>query len=247
MPGTDRDRALALGVMMGLRRERDWYFTMSVPHAIVWSILTFGVGPVLALSKRFERYIALEWNLLNGFVDALAVQVAAEDVAPLRAMVEASPRIPYKARWPLHLLAGVAMLSACGVITVLAYGVLRDAQPDAPHRVQLLFGPLVGLGLAWGVSVLLLSFRAWRRVHSHAGAIQQFVHSFNQLARLYDLREIDAGARMSTVAGPVGFASVVERYVADTDYTWRCELAQRLAELRWTPIEQGADGAVRVE
>lgn len=195
MPGTDRDRALALGVMMCLQRERHWHFTMSMPRAWFWSTITLGIYPIWTLSKRFARYREHERMVLEHFCDALQSHIARSDAERI-----------------------------------------RDAIPPPP--------------------VAALDLHA---VSSYERSMLRFIDAVNQVLPLYELPAIDAGVLQSSEPAPlaaallppwnwwsVRFAHAERTYVESRSLYIRTELAQRLAELRWTPLEPGEDGALRV-
>jgi hypothetical protein len=197
MPGTDRDRALALGVMMCLQRERQWHFTLSMGQAWFWSTITLGIRPLHLLSRRFARYRRHERMTLEHFCDALQLHIGRADVERI-----------------------------------------RDALPSAESSTR-------------GVCA----------VREHEAAMRRLVASVNAVLPLYDLPVIDAGlleaegesapSLLAALFPPWNWwamrcAHEVRRYVETRSLLVRTELAQRLAELRWTPIEADDDGVTRV-
>jgi hypothetical protein len=194
MPGTDRDRAVALGVMMCLQRERQWHFTLRSGRLWIESTLTLGIRPLAKLQRLFRRYVAHEVMVLHHFCDALSMHIARADVERIRKSV------------PSEVAPG--------------------------------------------------------NLDAHETSMRRFLDVVNDILVLYDLPAISADAldapldvpvtlKLAAVLPPwnrvaVRRAHAWRRYVEVRSLLLRTELAQRLAELRWTLLEADEDGTTRV-
>jgi hypothetical protein len=239
LPGYDRDRALSLGAIMCLRRDRKRFFRMFPAERVISTLVTLGVAPNLMRLRRWATWCRLEWHTLDRYCEALENQVARSDVVPLRQAIPQA--VPKTNGWTLRVFAAaiVALMIPVGVFWNVTAAVVA-----------------VSLILC-AVASLIVHLRAElaARLTLHLKELEQFVIQANVLMASYDLPpiEFDAGYVQSgrrglgSVESDRSFAAgALSRFIAEENYHLRLQLAQRLAELSWSPVPTDADGTIRI-
>jgi hypothetical protein len=240
MPGTDRDRALSLGVIMCLQRKRDWFFTIPVSELLIAGLPTLGIRTELAKLRRWSVWCRLEWQTLDRYCEALENQIARSDVAPLRDAI----RPPPFQRGRATLITYATLFGSLTLVLWLGWG---SALPASLWVLWALFIPMF--------IALAIRERRVGNMKRHIRALEDFVGRANHMLVQYDLPPLafDAGYvqfgkrnRQPSFDRHTSFLGALRRYIVEENFALRQQLAQRLAELSWSPVPTDADGAVRI-
>lgn len=182
---------LAAAVLRSLGRSHRNHLSLSPVRAGVLALLTFGVAPLLKLTRQFRNFVTLEHQQFWHLSEWVRTRTGSDEA---RELAEATRRIRFReglVAWINTTLVMVGLI----VFVVIQDRFSLSTLIDGTYRYRGLWPGFYAERLAivfaaWNVGIGLAYALHWLQVRLHGRDVARFAEAFNRVARREGVEEL---------------------------------------------------------